>query len=465
MEPNLFAYVALLLWPLVSLALFQSRPIGQAILWTVLGGYLLLPVRAQIKFEMIPAFDKSSIPNLAALLGCLLVARQPLRLRYGFSTADVLLLMLLFGPFITSQLNTDPIVIGGSVLPGVGAYDALSSLVGQFIYLIPFFLGRQFLRSAPDNAEIMRVLVVAGLLYSLPMLFEIRMSPQLHTWIYGYFPHSFGQQIRDGGFRPVVFLGHGLLVAFFGMTTAVAAAALWRIGARVWAMPAGIVAGYLGGVLVLCKTLGALVYGAVLIPLVRFASPRLQMRVAMALVAIALLYPMLRAADLFPTRTILEMATSVSEDRAQSLEFRFENEDQLLAKAWERFWFGWGRFGRNRVFDEETGDDISVTDGRWIITMGQFGIVGFLGEFGLLALSVVGAASAIRYARSDQEEVLMSALALMVAVNIIDLLPNSSISPWTWLLVGALLGRAEDLRALAFQREPHWSSRADAVGN
>jgi hypothetical protein len=138
-------------------------------------------------------------------------------------------------------------VVGGLVLPGVGHYDALSAVVGQFLFLLPFFLGRQFLRHAEDSAETLRVLIVAGLIYSLPMLFEIRMSPQLHTWIYGYFPHSFGQQMREGGFRPVVFLGHGLLVAFFIMTAAVAAASFWRTGTRVTNVSAGGVTAYLAG--------------------------------------------------------------------------------------------------------------------------------------------------------------------------------------------------------------------------
>ena len=155
------------------------------------------------------------------------------------------------------------------------------------------------------------MLIVAGLVYSLPMLFEVRMSPQLHTWIYGYFPHSFAQQMREGGFRPVVFLGHGLLVAFFIMTSAVAAAAYWRTQARVGRLPAAGITAYLSGVLVLCKTLGALVYGAALVLLVRFTRPQLQLRIALVLVAIALLYPTLRAADLFPTQTMVELAQSI----------------------------------------------------------------------------------------------------------------------------------------------------------
>ena len=59
----------------------------------------------------------------------------------------------------------------------------------------------------------------------------------------------------------------------------------------------------------------------------------------------------------------------------------------MLERASERILFGWGRFGRSRVYNEY-GSDISVTDGRWIITLGQFGVVGFMGEFGLLALAL-----------------------------------------------------------------------------
>ena len=291
MTPNWFSTVALVLWPMVAFFLYQTRPVNQATLWTILGGFLLLPVGATIKFEMVPQFDKVSIPNLAALIGCMLVLRRPPRLWYRFGLPEVLLLMWLVGPFITSELNTDPLVYGPIVLPGETQYDALSAVVAQFIFLIPFFLGRQLLRNSTDNEEILRVLVIAGLIYSLPMLFEIRMSPQLHTWIYGYFPHSFAQQVRDGGFRPVVFLGHGLAVAFFAMTTAVAAAAFWRTRTSILRLPAAGITAYLGAVLILCKSLGSLVYGAVLVPMVRFAKPRLQVRVAMVFAVIVFSYP------------------------------------------------------------------------------------------------------------------------------------------------------------------------------
>src|SRR5262252_310816 len=103
MTPNLFATLALLAWPVVVIVLYQTRPVGEATLWAILGGYLLLPVGASIKFEMIPQFDKVSIPNLAALLCCTLVTGRSIRSGNGFGLTEVLILTLLIGPFVTSE--------------------------------------------------------------------------------------------------------------------------------------------------------------------------------------------------------------------------------------------------------------------------------------------------------------------------------------------------------------------------
>jgi hypothetical protein len=449
MTANWLATLALLFWPVVALWLYNTQPINRATLWTILGAALLLPMGVFIKLAPgIPQFDKISIPNLAALMGCILYSRRPMRFWNGFGLAEVLLLMSLIGPFITSELNGDLVYSGRLTLPSVGHYDALSAVVAEFLFLLPFFLGRQVLRNATDNAEIFHVLVIAGLIYSLPMLFELRMSPQLNYWVYGYYASDFGQQVRDGGFRPTVFLGHGLAVAFFTMMTAVAAATLWRVQGRILRLPGAGITAYLSAILILCKTLSALIYGAALVPLVRWAKPRLQIRIALVLVAIALSYPLLRSADLVPTTTMIDMARSISVDRADSLKTRIVQEQQLLDRASERLLFGWGRFGRSRVRDNN-GKDISITDGRWVITLGQFGLFGFLAEFGLLSLPIFRAASALKFADSMGDGVLLAALTLMLAINIVDLLLNSELTPWTWLLAGSLLGRAEALHAVA----------------
>ena len=82
---NWFATIALLAWPIVAFWLYSTKPVNQATLWTILGGYLLLPVGASIKLaEGIPQLDKISIPALAALAGCFFFAKRRLRFWNGF---------------------------------------------------------------------------------------------------------------------------------------------------------------------------------------------------------------------------------------------------------------------------------------------------------------------------------------------------------------------------------------------
>jgi hypothetical protein len=451
MVGNWFVAVAFLSWPVVTIILFRSLAPGSAALWTVMAGQLLLPASTAIKFAMIPQFDKSSIPNLCALFGCMVLVRGRSQSR-AFGVVEALMACFILAPIVTSLQNGEPIGMDYLVLPGVGLYDGISAAISAAITLIPFYLGRRFLRSSEDVANVVAVLVLSELVYSIPLLFEIRFSPQLHAWIYGYFPSDFVQEMREGGFRPMVFMGHGLLAAFFLMTATVGVAALWRARIRLTRISNSVLFFYLGVVLVLCKSLGALVYGSFLSLLVGFAKPKLQLRIAAAMVSVALLYPMLRSFDLFPTNTVLSLANSISAERAQSLQTRFDNEGALLERASQKLWFGWGRFGRNRIYDEY-GKDVTLTDGQWIITMGQFGVVGFLLEFGLLSLGVYRAVGAIRSSEYTRSALLLGALSLIVAVNILDLLPNSGLQPWTWMLTGCLLGRSESLESLGRKKE------------
>ena len=448
---NWLASVVLIAWPLLAIYLFATQSLSRAILWTIMGAQMVLPVGAIIKFEMIPQFDKFSIPNLCILLGCMIVARRPLQIVSRLGLTEMLIVALLVSPIITSQFNSDPVMVAGAVNPGATLYDALSAAENGFIFMIPFFIGRQFLRTAEHSREILYVLAMAGLIYSVPMLYEIRMSPVLQYQVYGFAATDFVMTARGGGYRPMVFMGHGLIASFFMMTTAVAATALWRARRQLFRLPPAGVAAYLSGVLVLCKSFGALLYGMVLIPAVRWTGPRFQMRVAVVLVSIALIYPALRSFGWFPTTTLVQMVQSVSDERSLSLDFRFKNEDKLLERAFERPIFGWSRYGRNRVYSD-SGIDESVTDGLWVITFGQYGLFGFLAQFGLLSIGVFRAASALSLAKSMTDAIFFCAIALIVAVNIVELIPNSGLLPWTWLLCGALVGRSEALRAEATQR-------------
>jgi hypothetical protein len=181
------------------------------------------------------------------------------------------------------------------------------------------------------------VIAIAGLIYSLPVLFEYRMGPQIADWIYGY---NAGGVNEAGILRPVVFVDNGLLLAFFFAPVVIAAGALWRLRSHIGRFTPGATTAYLSVILLLCRSFGSIIYGPVMLPLVRWASPRVQLRVACVLVTLASGYPLLRVANLVPTESIVKAVAVLSTSRADSLNTRFVNEGTLLDHAWERPWFG-----------------------------------------------------------------------------------------------------------------------------
>lgn len=457
------AIIVIFAWPMVSAALYLARPPLEATLWTILGGLLLLPATFTIKIPMVPALDKTSVPNLCAFVAYLALANRLSRKLSKLGAAEIFVVLYILGPVLTSAYNNDAIFVGSRLLPSVGLYDGISALLSEILILLPFFVGRRLFQGSADTQLILRVLTMAGLLYSLPILFEIRMSPQLSNWIYGFFPSGMASEARSGGFRPVVFMANGLAVASFMATSFLAATALWRTRVAITPVPPGGLSGFLALVIILCKSAGALTYTVLGGVIIRLVTPKTQVRIAVFLVSVGLLYPVLRVTDLFPDHVILDTASLFSHERTESLRFRFEQEDQLLDRAMQRPLLGWGRYGRSRVYDENSGSDTSFTDGAWIITLGQFGLLGFLAQFGLLALPVFRALSAFDYVRSDKDRIYLSTLTLIVALTFIEQLPNSSISAWTWLLVGALLGRTEYLKAMALQKRKLGNSTGAAV--
>lgn len=445
-EGNLVAGLVILAWPLVALYLFASKPVSKAVLWTILGALLLLPNGVAIKLDMIPALDKNSVPNVCVFVGCWALASHRDSFR-GFRLTELLAAVLIFSPFLTSIYNSDTVVIGPTVLPGVGVYDAISAILAQVLFFLSFFVGRRFLSDAKDTENCLRALVIVSLIYSLPMLFEVRMSPQLAEWIYGFRASSFVTEMRYGGYRPVVFMKNGIATAFFTATAFLASIAFLRARVKILRVSELAVTSYLGLIVILCKSAGALAYSIILGFLIRLISPKAQVRLAVVLAAIVILYPLLRTFDFFPTRMLVDTAAEFSETRADSLRFRFDQEEALLEHASQRILLGWGRYGRNRVYSEETGADVSVTDSLWIQTIGQFGLVGFVAQFGLLTLPVFWLAFAYKQVPPSNERIFLAALALIVALTAVEQLINNSINSWTLLLSGSLLGRAQDITA------------------
>jgi hypothetical protein len=448
LQANLIATAALLLWGPLCLFVYTRTTVVRATAFTMFGGLLLLPNHAFLKLPAIPPLTKDVIPGIVAVLGILLVAR--VRPSSPFRGRGIWFVVLAVGAVGTGLTNGDSLSFGLRRLPGIGLYDSYYRIVGSTLsLLLPFWAGRLATRDAKAAREAMAMLALALVLYAPLILLEIRLAPFLHRAVYGVHAfENFSMARRGGGFRPNVFLNHGLPLAVLVSAAVMSAALLARLRKPVGPIRSSRLV--LGGLLVLqvlCKSFGGLIFGVVGAAVVFFASLRIQHRFAALLVSLVIGYPLLRANDLVPDEMLLEYIEQISSsDRAASLEYRFVNEEALVVRAMERPLFGWGTWGRAEIYDLVSGRNLSVRDGAWIIILGDQGFVGFAGTFGLLIGPVLMAWRRRRWARSLEEQHTLAALSVIVAFYTLDLLPNGLFNSLPFFLAGMLDALVDRLR-------------------
>jgi len=432
--PNLFAHVMLLGWPIISLYFYKRFNVVTATFCTIIGGYLLLPVKVKYFIPLIPPLDKEVISVLSAILGCIFIQKIKLSLLPPQKLQRILVLIALLAPVFSIISNQNPVFDGANWIGGIPLYTSFTAVLDQFLRLFPLIIASQIIKSEEDFILFCKLFVISGICYSFAILIEVRLSPQLHTWVYGFFPHDFSQQIRFGGFRPVVFLGHGLLVAIYCMAAFSLSFLLWKRNIRVHPSISPLfVMLYLLFVLFLTKSVAAILFGLVIVVISLLQSRRLNKATVQSITFTVLFYPLLCILQLFPHENIVEYIQSISFEKAMSLNFRFYHEVLLLDHVRDQFLFGWGGWGRNRL-------DGSVTDGQWIIELGVSGIVGFIATFGLVCSCILSAVkkSSIYGNIGKKDTLLISSLTL--ALMMVDQILNASLYNWLWLFAGVLLG-------------------------
>lgn len=435
--------LALLSWPVAVFALGRSLTGEKAFILAIMLGFLVLPEDTAFDLPLLPALTKYSLPALTVLIFLPLFrsgAVEKLSLVPKHWVVRLATLALIVGAFMTVATNGDAVVLGGGqVLPAIRLYDGFSEVLSAIILILPMLLARKLLPRPEHHVLLLKLVCILALGYSLLALYEVRFSPQLNRMFYGFFPHSWAQHLRGGGFRPLVFLSHGLVLSLFFCLSLLAAAGLilldksnrnFYIVSLIWLLVT----------LVLCKSLGALLIAIALLPVVLALPNRVMLVAAASIAFIVMVYPMVRSAGLVPVDKIEVLAGEINPQRAASLGTRLKNEDALLDHAHERPIFGWGGWGRSRVYDPETGRDVSITDGFWIIVLGVGGWVRYLATFGLLCAPI--GLLLLRW-RVDKIGLETAILAVLLAANLIDLIPNSGITPLTWIIAGAIWGRIE----------------------
>ncbi len=450
MNGNILSTLILLLWPLLAVWIYKKNSREVAALAVIMVPYMILPVKAAIDLPALPPIDKTSIAAISAILIFHFLAKDKLDYFPKHTLIRRMLMLLFIFPVFTVLTNMDALVYGPRVLPSLGVMDYVNIVFDNatLIY-IPFVLGATYFGTEKAHRLFLLTFISLGLVYCLLIMWEIRMSPQLHKQVYGYFPHDFAQMKRQGGFRAVVFMGHGLLVAMF-LAMIVLAVGGWlkAKGRRIYKAPVLLTFLYVLFLLVYNKSLGSLLLCMLALPMLLFLSRRLQLFLASLIAACVFIFPFIRA-EFLPMQEIVAYFEGIDPERAQSLEYRVDNEDALLEKAAIRPVFGWGSWGRNRLYDPLTGANTSTTDGYWIITYGKYGWCGYMIIFGLISFPIYYLYRASKKSKIQELAYPSVAMALMLMINLVDQIPNDSANTLTFILAGALYARARELERAA----------------
>ena len=445
-KTSLISQIALALSVPVNIALcFVVRP-AQAAVFAVLASELFLPELTTFKFPFMPPLDKHNIPYVCVMIGCLI--RSPGRVTKIPKERWFLVLtsFLVAGGVLTALTNRDMVRREFlTPLPGLswndGFYLAASSLLTAGL---PFFIGYSLFKKGADLRTFLIGFSMGAFVYIPLELWEMRMSPNLHHFIYGFFQDDFGDTRRWGGYRPMVFMRHGLALARF-LVSATLAPFVFGVRSRSFlGVPWKVGRWILVVVLVLCKSTGALIYTALSLPLLIWSKPKRETRIAFVMAVIVFSYPALRLSGWFPTQEVLQISNAaVGPVRTQSVEFRFQNEDKLAAHARERALFGWGQYGRNFTYDRY--GHSSITDGYWIIEFGVLGVIGFVAAFGILLVPIYLCHRRIDLIPDPEDRKLVAGATLILAIIAADLLPNGLWGLYPYMLAGALTGVTREL--------------------
>lgn len=434
MQGNAISTLVMYAWIPIVLYIFNRYPAQRAVIISFILAWMFLP-QAELVLPGVPDYNRMSATCYGILLATLIFDVDRFT-SFKLSWIDLPILVWGISPFLSSITN------------GLGAYDGFSSSTELFMsWGIPYFLGRLYLSSLFGLRQLAIAIFIGGMVYVPLCLFESRMSTSLHLLVYGFqiLQQTFLYSIRYGGYRPSVFMVSGLMVGVWMMLASMVGVILWRtkVIKKLWNMPMGFWVGLLLITFVFIRSTGAYLL-FILGLLAMFVAKWFRTSIVNWIITIGIcVYIYLGVVGSFPGPQIVAgLAQFFPPDRVQSVEFRFQNEVILGEQARKRMLFGWGGFGRNRVFDEY-GQDVTITDSLWII------IFGINGLFGLLSLTAAILLPPLTFfkrypARLWFHPAVSSAavLAVGIVMYMLDCVLNAMINPIFMLAAGGVAGLA-----------------------
>jgi tetratricopeptide (TPR) repeat protein len=359
---GILTLLALLGWvPLVLLS-FLLLPARRAMVAGAISAWLLLPPIA-IDLPGLPAYGKSTAATIGILLGTLIF--EPVRLTsFRVRWFDLPMILWSLCPLFSATQNN------------LGLYDGLSSVFRQVLtWFLPYLIGRIYLTDVKSLRELAVGMIIGGMCLVLPCFFEVKMSAMLQPWVYGT---GGWEGTRFGGYRPRVFFRTGLELGLWMNAVTLVAWWLWRTGqlSKVVGVPGGTVFGTLLVTALVGRSTGAIILFFAGLGSLWFCWRKQTKRLLWALLCVAPIYYSVRIPDLWSGRHAVALIEStIGQERADSLRFRLETEELLIAKALQQPYFGWGGWGRQFIYDQYE-HLVTPPDGLWIIAFGAHGFFG-----------------------------------------------------------------------------------------
>ncbi len=391
---------ALYTWPLVVIFLFTRLSPHRAVIASVIAGTLFLPEvqiakvsdEAPDAYEFVLLILKFTKPNaicFAALLGAILFDLKGL-LTYRPRWFDIPIVIYCICPYISN------------LQAGVGNYDSFGMMRDKVLsWGVPYFLGRVYFTNLNNFRDLAVGIFLGGLVYAPLCLWESVMFPHLHESAYGFFPGPKNEVFRWGGYRPVVFLSHGIMLGMWMTATAVIGFWLWFTGAitelKIWPFRRSISMGmlmlFLGLTTLWVRSTGAIAIGvAAVVGVLQLRLVKLPVILGFLLL-VSPVYIYERASG-WKGDNFLEALkdAGMPPERLGSLWYRLHMENRLVLHYQKRPNFGYGDFKPDAFMAPmlKTNDyPRAVMDSMWIQQLAFYGHYGLASMWLVLLLPVV----------------------------------------------------------------------------
>jgi hypothetical protein len=423
--------IMLIGWIPLSIVFFDMLKPHRAVLCSLIGGTLFLPL-AGYDIPGLPDYSKSTALAASLFFGGLFTGKWKLA-KFKWKRYDIPIIVFCLISFVSSLSNQ------------LGPYDGFSKCLASIFFIgIPYMAGRIYFGSMDSLRDLSMALLIGGLIYVPFCLFEIRMSPQLSNIFYGFFPHSFLQHFRYDGYRPIVFMSHGLMVSLWMAVSTIIAFWYWRARKVVYikGIPMWLVFLALAVTTILCKSAnGWIVMALGCIFFYLHQSNRSKMFFICFLLAIAL-YPELRITGIISADKVKDAASLVFDDeRVDSLSMRLWQEDLFIEKTIERPLLGWAGSKNGWPTKEDGTLAVPMIDAIWLIFFNSKGYLGLISYFFLM---LQGPWLNFRFSNRypspfDDHAFIPRILSLVVIFFMMDSLVNGMINPVYFMVSGALV--------------------------